>query len=166
MSDYIRKALKDTLSKGRVYVDSPEDAPDDASVEEGPEGGYYYESEGGSSEPSDSEDEGEAAPSRSDPVDLNLDSIPDEMARDAQSIAEDGVRSTYFARRAETVTDERIEELVEGLTDDSIEITPDEAVDLATALRLGIEANMDGNAHNARTQNAQKVEIALEDTFM
>lgn len=29
--------------KGRRYIDDPSDAPEDVEVEEGPQGGYYYE---------------------------------------------------------------------------------------------------------------------------
>jgi hypothetical protein len=33
--------------KGRVYVDDPSEAPDDVNVQEGQQGGYYYETGGG-----------------------------------------------------------------------------------------------------------------------
>lgn len=35
----------DGVDKNRVYIDSPGDAPDDVEVQEGPEGGLYYETE-------------------------------------------------------------------------------------------------------------------------
>lgn len=44
--------------KGRVYVDDPSQAPDDADVQEGDQGGYFYVTDGGSSDSGgeDSED--------------------------------------------------------------------------------------------------------------
>ncbi|AGM11636.1 hypothetical protein HCTV5_26 [Halovirus HCTV-5] len=47
--------------KGRVYVDDPSQAPDDANVQQGDQGGYFYETDGGSSgsgDGGDSEDSG------------------------------------------------------------------------------------------------------------
>jgi len=37
------KSRMDIMEKERVYIDSPKDAPSDADVQQGPRGGYYYE---------------------------------------------------------------------------------------------------------------------------
>lgn len=41
---------REEFGKGRVYVQSPEEAPENADVQEGGQGGYYYETGGGASE--------------------------------------------------------------------------------------------------------------------
>lgn len=41
----ILSELTNTLSKRRVYVDSPEEVPDQYEVQEGPQGGIFYETE-------------------------------------------------------------------------------------------------------------------------
>lgn len=38
-------SLQNKSSKNRVYVSNPQEAPENLSVEEGPEGGYYYETD-------------------------------------------------------------------------------------------------------------------------
>lgn len=48
-----------TLSKYRVYIDDPSEAPDDVEVEEGPEGGLYYERESGGDSSDGSDGSGE-----------------------------------------------------------------------------------------------------------
>jgi hypothetical protein len=50
----VDKAIERIFSKDRVYVDSPEEAPDGVNVQEGEEGGTYYET--GSSDEQDSDE--------------------------------------------------------------------------------------------------------------
>lgn len=52
MKDRIAQELSE---KARRYVESPEDAPEDVEVNEGPQGGLWYESEGTDSEDSDNQ---------------------------------------------------------------------------------------------------------------
>jgi hypothetical protein len=41
-SDYIGKMISAEIEK-RTYIDNPMEVPEGASVQEGPQGGYYYE---------------------------------------------------------------------------------------------------------------------------
>lgn len=46
MKDYTKNTIERTvISKARRYVDNPNDAPEGVEVQEGPQGGYYYETE-------------------------------------------------------------------------------------------------------------------------
>lgn len=51
------------IVKGREYIDDPSEAPDDAEVQEGPRGGLYFETTGGSDESGGSGSSGGSAPS-------------------------------------------------------------------------------------------------------
>lgn len=65
--EYFREAvgefiLRKAHRKARRYVSDPSDAPDDADVQEGPQGGYYYETEGGGTAEADETDSGGGEP--------------------------------------------------------------------------------------------------------
>lgn len=46
MSDYVDRVIKNAvLSKGRRYIDNPSEAPEGVEVQEGPQGGLWYQTE-------------------------------------------------------------------------------------------------------------------------
>lgn len=47
---HIADSLVHRVDKARRYVEHPSDAPEGAEVQEGPQGGYYYETSGGSTQ--------------------------------------------------------------------------------------------------------------------
>lgn len=56
--DINRKTAEELARKARRYVESPSDAPEGVNIEEGPQGGYYYETgENGSEGDDESDDE-------------------------------------------------------------------------------------------------------------
>ena len=61
MSRYIEELWNRNLNKGRRYVSDPSEAPDDVNVQQGEQGGYYYETGGASDSdvPNDAEGEGD-----------------------------------------------------------------------------------------------------------
>lgn len=77
MTDLLVKALNEAVSKysvdkGRRYIDDPDDAPDDVEVQEGPEGGYYFETDDGGDE-EDGEEGGEDGDQGGDTTNLDED---------------------------------------------------------------------------------------------
>lgn len=83
------------VEKTRVYVDDPSDAPDDVNVQQGDEGGYYYETSGG-------QEDGEAESGLSDETRSRIEEdvpVASEMDQywnwdqDAVPVIEDAIRS-------------------------------------------------------------------------
>lgn len=57
--DNIAQELTSFVGKGRRYISDPTDAPDDVEVQEGPQGGLYYETQGPSTDADMSDNGGE-----------------------------------------------------------------------------------------------------------
>lgn len=92
--------------KDRVYVDNPSQAPDDVEVQQGTQGGLYYDRDQ-STEPDDS-------PSPVDNLDMSM------------SEAEDEIRETIYGSDAETVIEDASDEVFADYArlsaDDNVEI--------------------------------------------
>lgn len=94
MSDPIEKALTNALNKytekTRIYVDDPDDVPDQYEVQEGSRGGYYYETDGGSSDDSDGDDDVEdrELPSSDVEVEQEVNRVMDEHDVDPDAIGD------------------------------------------------------------------------------
>jgi hypothetical protein len=92
--------------KDRVYVDNPSQAPDDVEVQQGTQGGLYYDRDQ-STEPDDS-------PSPIDDLDMSM------------SEAEDEIRETIYGSDAETVIEDASDEVFADYArlsaDDNVEI--------------------------------------------
>lgn len=69
--DLADKFVKRIMQKGRVYVDSPEDAPEDANVQTGEDGGTYYVTEGSGDEESDDSDDADDDLSAGDEITID-----------------------------------------------------------------------------------------------
>lgn len=106
--EYFEKAVGSLITrKARRYVSDPSEAPEDAEVEEGPQGGYYYETEG--------EDEPAAS---QDPAD-----VPDDA--DARQHLEE-IDTSLSRDQWVTVDTENVGEIrgtIDNVTESSIRIT-------------------------------------------
>lgn len=129
---YLRE--KEQVKKTRIYINDPSDAPEDASIEEGPEGGLYYEVE------SETEDSG-------DILDDILDSMGD-MGPD-ESETED----------REVMTEEEQQEHYREVIND-LPVEPPKNPDDEKA---GISVDNDDFYEGTNTQGQDKVAEILED---
>jgi len=79
-------AEKGIALKGRVYISDQSEAPDDVNVEEGAQGGYYYET-GGSTSDSEESDEGSSSrESDSDEPSVDSGGQPDSATVDGREV--------------------------------------------------------------------------------
>lgn len=85
-------SMGDDTNKERVYVDDPSQAPEDVDVQEGQQGGYYYETEGGSGEGGDGGDGQDGGGGTVQ--DEEADQAMQEMGIDPQELVDDHVFQT------------------------------------------------------------------------
>lgn len=83
--DSIAQELTNLVGKERVYVESPQDVPEGVEVQQGPQGGYFYEEEAGASDGPQEEATDEDGPSADQLVQEigldGMDQIQEVMAR-------------------------------------------------------------------------------------
>lgn len=138
--DYIEKTQKRALAefvesigaeKGRVYISSPDEAPEDVNVQEGEQGGYYYESDGATPEAETPGETGDALDGISEVVVDNEmeDTIPNEVAQDMADHVEERAGE-------EPERDEALDAISEWVVDRQLEdaIPQDVAEDMADAI--------------------------------
>lgn len=146
LPDEERTASKDTF-KRRVYIEDPSEAPSDANVEEGQQGGYYYETDagagGGGSDVPDVIDDAGFGPEYEDGspeerAEMTVDVLDQEGELDEvadQVEAELGIDSTEDPRASELEDD--IEEYAQVVVDEELDMegeTADATVDQMTSM--------------------------------